>query len=137
MTRRHDTPAYRYQRAVAGDPEVSLECSERPRDIIWADGLAIDPDTVVAIEAKYVVRPGRAIHEGTAPTFMQERGLRDFDGEMERYAQAIRYTGNPVGRLRLVTSTQAAAEFLGARARRILGDDIDLDVRHEPEGDGS
>jgi hypothetical protein len=34
--------------------------------------------------------------------------------------------------LRLIASTQAAADFLGARARQILGPTIDLDVRYIP-----
>lgn len=54
--------------------------------------------------------------------------MKQFDGEMERYGQPIRATDTPVGRLRIAASTDQAAEFLGQRARRILGPDIDLDV---------
>jgi hypothetical protein len=93
--------------------------------------LAVDPDTIVAVEAKFVINPGRSLHEGKAPAFL----WRDFDGELARYAKVVRHPDNPVGRLRIVANTRAAADVLGARARRILGDDIDIDVRYEPEGD--
>lgn len=38
----------------------------------------------------------------------------------------------PAARLRLVASTPQAAEFLGARARSILGPDVDLQVVVHP-----
>jgi hypothetical protein len=100
-----------------------------------ADGLTLDPDTVVAIEVKYVNKPNRSRYEGKAPAFMEARLFDEFDYEMRRYGAVIRHTGNPVGRLRIVASTQAAADFLGARARRLVGEGVDIDVQFRPEGD--
>ncbi|MFD7157633.1 restriction endonuclease fold toxin-2 domain-containing protein [Kribbella sp. NPDC059898] len=123
-----------FQRANAGDYEVALETDE-PDVGIWADGLAVDPDRVVAVEVKYVARPARSLYEGNAPQHILERAMGGFDKEMERYARVIRYAANPVERMRIVTNTAAAAAFLGDRARKVLGDDIDLDVQVRPEED--
>ena len=119
-------PADEYQRSVVGDPEVRLGRIEHER--IWADGVGVDPDKVVALEAKYVANPARSIYEGRGPAFMQEKLMEQFDGEMHRYADVIRSGETPVGRLRILTNTPGAAEYLGARARRILGPEIDLQV---------
>lgn len=84
---------------------------------------------MVAVEAKYVRSPGgSALHEGTAPSFIQDRWATEFDNEMTRYGQIIRGSGTPVGRLRIVAHTQAAADYLGGRARTILGPDVDLQI---------
>src|SRR5690348_4611458 len=66
------------------------------------------------------------------PPGMADRLLLGFDREIQRYGALVRNPDNPVRRLRIITSTQAAADFLGARARKILGPTIDLDVRHTP-----
>jgi hypothetical protein len=42
---------------------------------------------------------------------------------------------NPVERIRLVTTTEAAARFLTQRARIVIGREIDLDVQVRREGD--
>ncbi|MGW6196962.1 restriction endonuclease fold toxin-2 domain-containing protein [Kribbella sp. NPDC055110] len=118
----------RYQRARVGDVEVELETAE-PGSTIWADGLEIDPDAVVVVEVKYVMRPDRSLYEGKVPERMLDVLLYPFDDEMERYASVVQHNANPVERIRLVTSTDAAARFLGERARKILGEDIDLDVQ--------
>ena len=123
-----DKPWARYQRARVGDVEVELQTAE-PGSTIWADGLEIDPDTVVVVEVKYVTRPDRSLYEGKVPPRMLEVMLRPFDDEMHRYASVVQHNANPVERIRLVTSTDAAARFLGERARRILGEDIDLDIQ--------
>ncbi|WP_328990388.1 hypothetical protein OG394_29465 [Kribbella sp. NBC_01245] len=123
-----DKPWAQYQRARVGDVEVELQTAE-PGSTIWADGLEIDPDTVVVVEVKYVTRPDRSLYEGTVPPRMLEVMLRPFDREMYRYASVVQHNANPVERIRLVTSTDAAARFLGERARRILGEDIDLDIQ--------
>lgn len=123
-----DEPWARYQRARVGDVEVELQTAE-PDSTIWADGLEIDPDTVVVVEVKYVTRPDRSLYEGKVPARMLEVMLHPFDDEMERYASVVQHNANPVERIRLVTSTDAAARFLGERARKILGEDIDLDIQ--------
>jgi hypothetical protein len=127
-----DEPWARYQRARVGDVEVELETAE-PGSTIWADGLEIDPDTVVVVEVKFVVRPDRSLYEGKVPARMLEVMLHPFDDEMERYASVVQHDANPIERIRLVTSTDAAARFLGERARKILGEDIDLDIQVWPE----
>jgi hypothetical protein len=123
-----DKPWAQYQRARVGDVEVELQTAE-PGSTIWADGLEIDPDTVVVVEVRYVTRPDRSLYEGTVPPRMLEVMLRPFDREMYRYASVVQHNANPIERIRLVTSTDAAACFLGERARRILGEDIDLDIQ--------
>lgn len=100
-----------------------------------ADGVGFDPDTVVAIEAKYVEQPNRSMYEGKAPAYMEGQLFRTFDREMRRYGAVIRHSGNPVGRLRIVASTQAAADYLGVRARRLIGNGVDIEVQFRPEGD--
>lgn len=122
-----------FQRRHAGDFEIKLTTADGAATI-WADGLTIDPDKVVAIEAKFVTDPPRSMYEGRAPDRVLERLLRGFDEEMSRYGDVIRDQANPVARLRLVVNTEAAARFLGARAQRFLGADIDLDVQVRQEG---
>ncbi|MGV1008799.1 MAG: restriction endonuclease fold toxin-2 domain-containing protein [Dermatophilaceae bacterium] len=43
---------------------------------------------------------------------------REFDREMARYGQIPADPSNPVGRLRIVTNTEKAVEFLTSRARQ-------------------
>ena len=100
--------------------------------MIWADGLQVDPDAVVVAEAKYVESPSRSMYEGKVPPALLDRLLLPFDREMERYGKLVEDLENPVSRIRIITSTQAAADFLGARARRLLGPTIDVDARHTP-----
>jgi hypothetical protein len=88
----------------------------------------VDPDTVVAMEAKYVVKPSSSSYEGDFPEFM----LFKFDREMVRYRGVLEDGVNPVTRLRLVTNTERAAEFLEARARETLGPDVDFVVKVLP-----
>lgn len=117
-----------YQLRTAGPDEIRLVTPHGNQEI-WADGLHVDPDgVVVVVDAKHVRSPGRSLYEGTVPDRMVDQLIRGFDGEMERYAAVIRDPGNPVSRLRLFTSTPEAVEFLTARARRLLGPDIDVDV---------
>jgi hypothetical protein len=128
-----DQPWARYQRTHAGDLEVRLETDD-PEDKIWADGLVVDPDNVVAVEAKYVTRPDSSMYEGNVPAFMLDRLFRDFDREMERYGNVARHQANPVDRIRIVTNTDAAARFLGERARGVIGPDVGLEVLVRREG---
>jgi hypothetical protein len=68
------------------------------------------------------------MYEGTAPDHLLDRMFKDFDDEMARYGVAIRDGSNPVARLNIITNTETAAAFLGARARSLLGLDIDIVV---------
>lgn len=130
------TPWADFQRLHAGDEEVKLKTSDGRNDI-WADGVSLDPDRIVAVEAKYVANPGRSIYEGAVAQPLLDKLLEDFDREMRRYGAIVRDHGNPVARLRLVASTERAGQFLGERARRILGSDIDIEVQVRPKGDHS
>ena len=123
-----------YQRTHAGSYEVRLVVDDSGRKI-WADGLALDPDRVVAVEVKYVAKPGRSMYEGQMPDRMVDHLMGDFDDEMERYASIVLHDANPVERIRLVTTTEAAARFLTQRARMVIGREIDLDVQVRREGD--
>lgn len=58
--------------------------------------------------------------------------MEDFDDEMERYGEAIGSPGNPVSSLTLVTNTPESVEFLGQRAREILGPDVELQIQLKP-----
>ena len=58
--------------------------------------------------------------------------MEDFDDEMERYGEVIRSSGNLVSSLTLVTNTPESPEFLGRRAREILGPDIELHIQLKP-----
>lgn len=122
---RHPGPAYDYQRAHAGDVQVQLRTHDDSVEIL-ADGLHVDPDKVVAVDAKYVVHPdsGRSVYEGGRPEFL----YKEFDDEMRRYAAVVRDPENPVDRVRIVTNTDKAARYLAERASRILGPDVELDV---------
>ena len=42
--------------------------------------------------------------------------MNKFDGEMARYGEVIRSSGNPVSSLTLVTNTPESVELLGQRA---------------------
>lgn len=95
---------------------------------VWADGVMLDPDAVAAVEVKYSGTPGRSPYTGTAPPFLVERAMEKFDDHITRYAAALADESNPVARMRLVTNEQAVADFLGPRARTILGPDVDFEV---------
>ena len=118
-----------YQRQVAGDTEFTLRGGGRR---VNADGVTLDPDTVVALEAKYTGNPLNSPYNGAASRFMLDRLLADFDGEIVRYGAVMDDAGNPVTRLRIVTSDPAAAPFLEARARAILGDGLDVVGEYRP-----
>lgn len=118
-----------YQRRVAGPGEVLLD-PDVEKQTIWADGIGLDPDMVVAVEAQYVVEPGpQSMYEGAGrrPPAVQEMLMRNFDTEMHGYGLALADPATPVGRLRIVTNTDAAAQYLGDRARGLLPD-VDVQV---------
>jgi uncharacterized protein YukE len=99
----------------------------------WADGLTLDPDAVAAVEIKFSGTPGRSPYTGTAPSFVTDPVMVKFDDQISRYAAVVADDGNPVARLRMVTNEQAVADFLGERARAILGPDVDFQVVVRPE----
>ena len=118
-----------YQRRVAGPDEVRLNPNDE-KHRIWADGITLDPDMVAAVEAKYVVEPGpQSMYEGMGrrTPAVQEMLMKEFDREMRRYGVALADPSTPVGRLRIVTNTPEAAQYLGDRARTLLPD-VDLQV---------
>lgn len=105
-----------------------MDAAGTPDSRLWADSLGLDPDRVVAVEAKFA-RGGRTpMYEGRADPRMQEMFMEDVDGEMRRYRDVILDEHNPVGRLRLVANTEAAATYLGERARGLLGPGVDFQV---------
>lgn len=112
-----------YQRRVAGDWEVDLRGGGEQ---IRADGVAVDPDAVVAVDAKFTGSPGSSPYTGTAPPQMLDRLLRDFDDEVRRYGLVMADSSNPVARLNIVANTPESVAFLSARAERILGDGFDV-----------
>jgi len=117
-----------YQRRVAGPEEYRLQGGDASP--VWADSVRVDTDGVTEVDAKYVPAPGArsSIYEGSSPEFL----LHDFDGEVRRYGAVIRDGANPVSRLNIITNTERAADFLGTRARSILGSDIDIEVTVQP-----
>ncbi|HEY0216590.1 MAG TPA: restriction endonuclease fold toxin-2 domain-containing protein [Cellulomonas sp.] len=125
MTLTAQAPWADFQRTWAGPDTFKLTGEGRA---IWSDGVHVDPDAVVAIEAKYIRSPGNSIYEGSAPKFVMDNAMRQFDEEIGRYASVIRDEANPVARLRIVTSTDAAAAFLRDRVVTLIGPDIDLHV---------
>lgn len=129
-----DEPWARYQREHAGDVEARLTITDPP-DQIWVDGLAVDPDRAVAVEAKFVSNPGRSMYESNVPEAMLDILLEDFDDEMRHYGDLARDTGNPITRIRLVVSSEKTGAFLGERARRPISDGVEFDIQVRPEQD--
>jgi len=97
-----------------------------------ADGVALDPDTAVALEARFAGNPLASPYTGTSSQFGMDRVLSKFDDEMRRYGAVMADSGNPVTRLRIVASDPAAAQFLEARARALLGDRFDVVGEYRP-----
>ena len=97
-------------------------------DDIWADSVTTDGTITKAWDAKHTEGGDKALYQGKGPEFLME----DFDGEMKRYGEVIRSSGNPVSSLTLVTNTPESVEFLGQRAREILGPDIELHIQLKP-----
>ena len=122
------TPAYEYQhRVLETDIERQLPVSEGKT--IWADSVTVeDGGVAMAWDAKYTEGGDKALYHDGRPDFL----MRDFDKEVRRYRKVIESSDNPVSTLNLVTNTPEAVEFLGQRARDILGPDIDLVVHFIP-----
>lgn len=111
-----------YQRRVAGPLEVDLYGDGIK---IRADGVAVDPDAVVAVDAKFQTSPSSP-YIGTADPRVLDMMLSQFDDEVRRYGLVIDDPSNPVARLRIVANTPEAVEFMTARARGVLGDGYDV-----------
>ena len=72
--------------------------------------MSLLPDVV---EAKYVDNPGASsIYEGTAPAFILNKAMRDFENEIRRHADAIGDPATPLTQLDVVTATPAVQRFL-------------------------
>lgn len=125
-----NAPEDLFQLAQAGPVETLIKGSGKEA---WADGLTLDPDAVAAVEIKFSGTPGRSPYTGTAPSFVTDPVMVKFSDQISRYAAVIADDGNPVARLRMVTNEQAVADFLGERARAILGPDVDFQVVVRPE----
>ena len=126
-TRKASTPAYDYQHRVLGT-DVERQLTTDSGDDIWADSVTTDGTITKAWDAKHTEGGNNALYQGKGPEFLME----DFDGEMERYGEVIRSSGIPVSSLTLVTNTPESVEFLGQRAREILGPDIELHIQLKP-----
>ncbi|MGL4745697.1 MAG: restriction endonuclease fold toxin-2 domain-containing protein, partial [Dermatophilaceae bacterium] len=122
-----DDDARRFQVEHLGDTEFRLRASNG--QAVIADGLQLDSDSVVAAEAKFVRSPGASMHEGSAPSFIQQRLMQQFDDEMLRYKAVIDDPTNPVSRLRILTNTEAAATYLNLRVNQLFGPGYDVDIR--------
>lgn len=95
---------------------------------IWADSVTTDGTSTKAWHAKHTEGGDKALYQGKGP----ELPMEDFDDEMQRYGEVIRSPGNPVSSSSLVTNTPESIEFLGQRAREILGPDIELHIQLKP-----
>ena len=125
-TRTHPptTPAYQYQHRVLGT-DVERQISSGIGDEIWADSITTDGRGItMAWDAKYTESGPRALYEGHAPKFI----IKKFDAEIVKYREVINSPSNPVSQLNLVTNTPEAATYLGNRARKALGPNINLTV---------
>jgi|GEM_PF-4835763 len=131
--------AQTYQHAVTGSTqEFKLTTPDGTK--IWADGVSYNPKTGgAAVEVKYVDNPGgSSVYEGSAPQFVIDGALGGeygFDKEILRYAQVIADPTNPLERLDLVVSTDAAKNFLGSRVASLFGSrgiDVPFTVRVWP-----
>ena len=125
-TRTHPptTPAYQYQHRVLGT-DVERQISSGIGDEIWADSITTDGRGItMAWDAKYTESGPRALYEGRAPKFI----IKKFDAEIVKYREVINSPSNPVSQLNLVTNTPEAATYLGNRARKALGPNINLTV---------
>ena len=97
-------------------------------DDIWADSVTTDSTITKAWDAKHTGGGHSALYQGKGPEFL----MKKFDDEMRVYGEVIRSSGNPVSSLTLVTNTPESLEFLGQRAREILGPDVELHIQLKP-----
>ena len=126
-TRTASTEAYQYQHRVLGTDVERLLTADNGVEV-WADSVTTDGTITKAWDAKHTGGGDKALYQGKGPEFLMNK----FDGEMKRYGEVIRSSGNPVSSLTLVTNTPESVEFLGQRAREILGPDVELHIRLDP-----
>jgi hypothetical protein len=96
---------------------------------IWADGANLENG--LAQEAKHIAKPDKSpyVPGSSAPQFLRERAMREFDDELIRYRAVIEDSRTPVRGLEIVTNNQQAAdEFL----RRMKALNVPGHVRVEP-----
>ena len=126
-TRTASTPAYDYQHKVLGTDVERLLTADNG-DTVWADSVTTDGTITKAWDAKHTGGGHSALYQGKGPEFL----MKKFDDEMRVYGEVIRSSGNPVSSLTLVTNTPESLEFLGQRARDILGPDVELHIQLKP-----
>ncbi|VEI16314.1 hypothetical protein [Actinomyces viscosus] len=127
-TRSPSTEAYQYQHRVLGT-DVERQLTTDSGETVWADSVTTDGTGITkAWDAKHTGGGDSALYQGKAPEFL----MGDFNDEMKVYGEVIRSSGNPVSSLTLVTNTPESAEFLGQRARDILGPDVELHIQLVP-----
>ncbi|WP_188048137.1 restriction endonuclease fold toxin-2 domain-containing protein, partial [Enterobacter ludwigii] len=126
-------PAYVYQRAKLGLVETRIGDLSDPNNLIWADKVAMDPDKVVALDTKFVTKPGepKSLWEGTAPPFLYNENGRVAQ-ELLKYKRVLEDPTNPVGRLRVITNTEKARTFIEGYLRELFGPGIDIQVVVDP-----
>ncbi|RJF41575.1 hypothetical protein D4740_09360 [Actinomyces sp. 2119] len=126
------TEAYRYQHRVLGtDVERELVADDGTTKVM-ADAVLPDGTAYTAYDAKHTSGGPTSMYEGTSGEFGELIMQRNFDKEMERYAQVIASRGNPVNRLVLVTNTPRAQAYLTQRVQALLGPDAPVEVRLVP-----
>ncbi|WP_147681517.1 hypothetical protein [Actinomyces ruminicola] len=128
VVRKPSTTAIQYQHRVLGTDVERVIPTGVGDETIIADAVTADGNLAIAFDTKYTKGGSGSLYEGGRPEFL----YKDFDREIRRYGQAIRNPNNPLGGLTIVTNTDKAAEFLGQRARSILGPDFPLIIRVVP-----
>ena len=126
-TRTASTEAYHYQHRVL-ETDVERQLTADNGDTVWADSVTTDGTITKAWDAKHTGGGHSALYQGKGPEFL----MKKFDDEMRVYGEVIRSSGNPVSSLTLVTNTPESLEFLGQRAREILGPDVELHIQLKP-----
>ncbi|PHP53331.1 hypothetical protein [Actinomyces ruminis] len=128
VVRKPSTTAIQYQHRVLGTDVERVIPTGVGDETIIADAVTADGNIAIAFDAKHTKGGSGALYEGGRPEFL----YKDFDREIRRYGQAILNPNNPLGGLTIVTNTDKAAEFLGQRARSILGHDFPLIIKVVP-----
>ncbi|WP_143224984.1 hypothetical protein [Actinomyces oris] len=108
--------------------DIELKLTADNGDDIWADSVTTDSTITRAWDAKHTEGGHSALYQGKGPEFL----MKKFDDEMRVYGEVIRSSGNPVSSLTLITNTPESLEFLGQRAREILGPDVELHIQLKP-----
>ncbi|WP_341769418.1 restriction endonuclease fold toxin-2 domain-containing protein [Actinomyces bowdenii] len=126
------TAAYDYQRRVLGTDIERKLVADDGKTSVFADSVTPDGTAYTAWDAKHSGGGSKAMHEGNATSFVQDRGMAKFDENMRKYAAVIQSPGNPVSKLVIVTNTPEAQAYLTQRLQNILGADIPFEVQLTP-----